>query len=153
MGTEIERKYLVKGDAWRAVSPVHTLQGYLNLDKERTVRVRIQDEKEGFLTIKGVTVGTKRLEYEYSIPAEHARAMLELCEGQLIEKNRYVIDANGLKWEVDEFLGDNTGLVVAEVELESEDVVVHKADWVGDEVSKDPRYFNSNLVAQPFNTW
>jgi CYTH domain-containing protein len=152
MGTEIERKYRVVGDAWRQAEFVHFCQGYLNRYKERTVRVRLKGE-EGWLTIKGLTVGATKPDFEYPIPADDARSMLSMCDGPLIEKNRYDIVVNGLKWEVDEFLGDNAGLVVAEVELTSEDEDVQKPDWVGDEVTSDPRYFNSNLSVCPYSTW
>jgi len=153
MGKEIERKYLVAGDAWRAGAE-GTLyrQGYLNSMKERVVRVRTMGDAAA-LTIKGITTGATRLEFEYAIPLDEAGQLLDLCEQPLIEKTRYRIPHAGLVWEVDEFHGVNAGLVVAECELESEDQVVARPDWVGEEVSGDPRYFNSNLIAQPFTTW
>jgi len=117
------------------------------------VRVRTIDDK-GFLTIKGVTVGAARAEYEYEIPAREADEMLtNLCEKPLIEKNRYKIKAGEVTWEVDEFFGDNEGLVVAEVELATEDQTFEKPAWVGAEVTGDPRYFNSNLTKNPFKNW
>jgi adenylate cyclase len=154
MATEIERKFLLNGDAWRALA-AGTLyrQGYLNSAKERTVRIRTVGDK-AFLTIKGITVGNTRAEYEYPIPFDECNAMLDnLAEKPLIEKKRYKIPLGGLTWEVDEFFGDNKGLVVAEVELASEDQKFDKPAWVGDEVSGDPRYFNSNLIKHPYTKW
>ena len=154
MGTEIERKFLLKGDSWRSLSKgTQYRQGYLNSSKERIVRVRTVDDK-GYLTIKGITVGATRVEYEYDIPETDAKAMLDdLCEKPIIEKRRYKIDFGGFVWEVDEFFGDNSGLIVAEVELESEDQRFEKPDWIGDEVTGDPKYFNSNLIINPYIKW
>jgi len=154
MGKEIERKYLVKSSEWKNLAKGTSYrQGYLSTVKERTVRVRTIDDK-GFLTIKGITVGASRAEYEYEIPAADANAMLSnLCEKPLIEKNRYKIAHAGLTWEVDEFFGDNDGLIVAEVELTSEDQKIELPAWVGEEVTSDPRYFNSNLTKNPYKNW
>lgn len=153
MGKEIERKYLVRGDAWKALADgVLFRQGYLNSAKERVVRVRTMGDRAA-LTVKGITVGATRLEFEYDVPFGDAEQLLELCEQPLVEKTRYKIPHGGLLWEIDEFHGANEGLVVAECELESEDQAVDKPDWVGDEVTGDPRYFNSNLIANPFTTW
>jgi len=154
MGTEIERKFLLKGDSWRSLAKgTKYRQGYLNSAKERVVRIRTIDDK-GFLTIKGITTGATRVEYEYDIPEDDATAMLDdLCEQPIIEKNRYKIDNAGFIWEVDEFFGENQGLIVAEVELESEDQPFEKPDWIGDEVTGDPKYFNSNLILNPFTKW
>lgn len=154
MGKEIERKFLVRGDAWRELaSGTVYRQGYLSTAKERTVRVRTIDDK-GFLTIKGITKGVSRAEYEYNIPVSEAKAMLDdLCERPLIEKTRYKIQIEELIWEVDEFHGENNGLILAEVELQSEDQKFTTPDWIDKEVSGDPRYFNSNLIKNPFNTW
>jgi adenylate cyclase len=151
---EIERKFLVKGDAWRALAKGTTYrQGYLNSAKERTVRVRTAEDK-GFLTIKGLTVGATRAEYEYEIPFDEGKAMLDaLAEKPLIEKKRYKFPAGDLMWEIDEFLGDNAGLVVAEVELKSEDQAFERPVWLGDEVTGDPRYYNANLIKKPFTRW
>jgi len=154
MAKEIERKFLVTGDVWRnlAVGTAYR-QGYLSTVKERTVRVRTIDDK-GFLTIKGITVGATRAEYEYEIPAVDANEMLDdLCEQPIIEKKRYKVPLDGFVWEIDEFGGVNEGLLVAEVELESEDQAFPKPDWIGEEVTGDPRYFNSNLIANPYTTW
>ncbi len=152
MAIEIERKFLVVGDAWRAAPAVFYSQGYLNRDKARTVRVRIAGE-EAFLTIKGLSVGVSRAEFEYPIPRWDAQELLALCEQPLVEKNRHKILYQGFVWEVDEFLGENLGLVVAEIELPSEDTVFAKPDWVGAEVTADARYFNSNLSRTPYNRW
>lgn len=154
MGVEIERKFLLTGTAWKQLAPGTSYrQGYLNSTKERTVRVRTIDDK-GFLTIKGISVGATRVEYEYEIPVADAQNLLDdLCEKPIIEKNRYKIAYGGFVWEVDEFFGENEGLVVAEIELESEDQAFEKPEWVGDEVTGDPRYFNSNLINNPFRQW
>jgi len=154
MGTEIERKFLVQDNAWRSLAAgVKYRQGYLNSAKERTVRVRTIDDK-GFLTIKGITTGATRVEYEYEIPAADANAMLnDLCEKPLIEKSRYKIDFKGLFWEVDEFFGENQGLIVAEVELASEDQKFEIPAWIGEEVTGDSKYLNSNLINNPYLKW
>ena len=153
MGKEIERKYLVKGDDWRKLATgVRYRQGYLSTVKERTVRVRTVDAN-GYLTIKGITIGATRKEFEYPIPAADAAVLLELCEQPLVEKVRYKIPFGGLTWEVDEFEGANLGLIVAECELSSEDQRIELPSWIGEEVSGDPRYFNSNLIAHPFTKW
>lgn len=154
MGMEIERKYLMASDGWRGLAEgADYRQGYLSMVKERTVRVRTIADR-GFLTIKGISTGASRREYEYEIPAEEAHEMLdELCERPLIEKRRFEISHAGLIWEIDEFSGDNAGLIIAEVELESEDQLIDIPSWIGEEVTGDPRYFNSSLVANPFSTW
>jgi adenylate cyclase len=154
MAKEIERKFLVKGDAWRALAKGTTYrQGYLNSAKERTVRVRTAEDK-AFLTIKGLTLGATRAEYEYAIPFDEGKAMLDaLAEKPLIEKKRYKIPAGDLTWEIDEFLGDNAGLIVAEVELKSEDQAFDRPAWLGDEVTGDTRYYNANLIKKPFRRW
>ena len=154
MAKEIERKFLVKGDAWkRAAKGIEYRQGYLSSVKERVVRVRTIENK-GFLTIKGVTKGVSRTEFEYEISVADANIMLdEICEKPLIEKKRYKISFGGLVFEVDEFFGENEGLVVAEVELKDEKQKVDLPDWIDAEVSGDPRYFNSNLIRHPFSKW
>ena len=154
MGKEIERKFLVRGDGWRSLAKGTAYrQGYLNSAKERTVRIRKIDDR-AFLTIKGLTVGATRVEYEYEIPVADCDAMLDaLAEKPIIEKKRYKIPLEGLTWEIDEFFGDNTGLIVAEVELESEGQTFRKPEWVGEEVTADPRYFNSNLIKHPYRKW
>lgn len=154
MGQEIERKFLLKNDGWRALaSGTLYRQGYLNSTKERTVRIRTIGE-HAFLTIKGITTGATRAEYEYPIPLEDCNAMLDtLAEKPVIEKKRYKIRQGDLTWEIDEFFGDNAGLIVAEVELQSEGQAFGKPEWLGAEVTADPRYFNSNLVKHPYTKW
>lgn len=154
MGIEIERKFLVNGDAWRSLGQgTRYRQGYLSTVKERTVRVRTIADK-GYLTIKGVNEGIARLEFEYEIPFDDANTLLDdLCERPLIEKDRYKIPCSDHTWEVDEFFGDNTGLIMAEVELESEDQAFETPEWISQEVSDDPRYFNANLIANPYRNW
>jgi adenylate cyclase len=152
MGKEIERKFLVKGFTWREVKGAMIRQGYLNSAKERNVRVRIIEDK-AYLTIKGIAVGASRLEFEYEVPYKDAAELLEICEKPLIEKRRHRVLEGGFIWEVDEFFGENEGLIVAEVELESEDQAFHKPDWVGEEVTGDTRYFNSNLIRNPYTNW
>ena len=153
MGQEIERKFLVTGDGWRSSEAVEYRQGYLSTVKERTVRVRLAGGR-GTMTIKGVSQGATRAEYEYEIPAADAAEMLDrLCQRPLIEKRRTTLVAAGMTWEVDEFFGDNDGLLVAEVELRSEDQAFEHPPWVGDEVTADPRYSNANLVDHPFRDW
>ena len=154
MGTEIERKFLVTGDEWRAMATgVFYSQGYLCLEKERTVRVRIAGDK-AFLTVKGKSSGISRMEYEYPIPLEDARVLLaQLCVQPVIEKKRYRIHYQGFVWEVDEFFGENEGLLVAEIELAAEEQVFEKPSWVGEEVSFDRRYANAGLVKNPYSSW
>jgi len=154
MAKEIERKFLVNGDEWRkgATGSVYH-QGYLCHTPERTVRVRLATGR-GFVTIKGVTKGAVRDEFEYEVPAADAEAMLaHLCEKPLIVKTRYLVKHAGLTWEIDEFHGDNAGLIVAEVELQSADQQIEKPAWIGLEVTDDPRYYNANLVNRPFKAW
>ena len=154
MGVEIEKKFLLAGNDWKELAEGASYrQGYLSSVKERTVRVRTIGDK-GFLTIKGISVGATRLEYEYEIPFDEANELLdELCEKPLIEKNRYKVNIGEHTWEIDEFFGENEGLVVAEIELESEGQSFEKPKWVGEEVTGDPRYFNSNLISNPFKQW
>lgn len=154
MGQEIERKFqVIEDEAWRQVKGTVYRQGYLSTVKERTVRVRTVGDK-GYLTIKGITVGATRLEFEYDIPVDEANELLdELCEKPLIEKRRRIIAFAGLTWEVDEFFGANAGLVLAEVELEDEAQPIEKPRWIGAEVTDDPRYFNANLVNHPYANW
>ena len=152
MPVEIERKFLVTGSGWRNGQVTRICQGYLNREKERTVRVRITGDK-GFLTVKGINSGATRAEYEYEIPVSHAEQLLKICDGPVLEKNRYTVACDNLTWEVDEFLGENEGLVIAEVELKSEDQVFNRPEWIGQEVTTDPRYYNSNLCSYPYRKW
>lgn len=153
MAIEIERKFLVLGETWKASGPGEFIsQGYLNRDPARTVRVRIKGE-QAWLTIKGRSEGVARAEFEYPVPVADARELLALCEGPRVEKIRREIRHAGMLWEVDEFLGDNAGLVVAEIELSDADQAFERPDWLGEEVSQDPRYFNSQLAQRPFKSW
>ena len=154
MAKEIERKFLVKNESFKLFSTgIIYRQGYLSRDKERTVRVRVAGEI-AFITIKGLTNGIERLEFEYPISLADANEMLEtLCLKPLIEKVRYNIMTDGHLWEVDAFIGENEGLTVAEVELKSPDEQVIIPDWIGQEVTGDLMYFNSNLVINPFKNW
>jgi len=154
MGVEIERKFLVDGEAWRTLGAATLLrQGYLSADPARTVRVRIDGER-AFLTIKGKSVGASRGEWEYPIPVADAAQLLDgLCQQPLVEKVRRRIAVGPHTWEVDEFLGANAGLAVAEIELASEDEAFDKPDWIGREVTGDTRYFNSNLIRHPYSQW
>ncbi len=154
MAREIERKFLVIGDDWRGLAPGKDYrQGYLSTVAERTVRVRVAGER-AFLTVKGISVGASRAEFEYGIPVADADEMLDgLCERPIIEKTRYRIPHEGFVWEVDEFAGANAGLIVAEIELASEDQQFPHPSWIGEEVTGDPRYFNANLIAHPFSAW
>ncbi|MGZ5384571.1 MAG: CYTH domain-containing protein, partial [Acidimicrobiia bacterium] len=151
---EIERKFLTRSEEWRGLGEsTDYRQGYLLAGPERTVRVRMAGER-GYLTIKGGVVGATRAEYEYEIPADDARELLdELCLRPLIEKRRTNITHAGFTWEVDEFFGENHGLILVEVELEFEDQPIDLPPWIGEEVTGDPRYFNASLVARPFSTW
>ena len=152
MATEIERKFLVTGNGWQSAAPTYYCQGYLNRDKHRTVRVRVAGE-HGFLTVKGITTGASRAEFEYPIPLDDAKALLALCDGPLVEKLRHLVEHEGLRWEIDAFLGDNAGLVVAEIELESEAQAITLPEWIGAEITGDARYYNSNLAAVPYRAW
>lgn len=154
MGVEIERKFLVLGEEWKSLGEGTLLrQGYLSSQAERVVRVRIEGDR-AVMTIKGKAAGATRGEWEYPLPMEDARVFLDqLCERPIIEKIRYRIVHEGMTWEVDEFMGENAGLVVAEIELESEEQAFTKPEWVGEEVTQDARYFNSNLLRHPYSRW
>jgi adenylate cyclase len=154
MGEEIERKFLVTSDAWRETAEGTTYrQGFLSTEPERTVRVRLAGSR-GTITVKGKNVGARRAEFEYEIPAADAERLLDtLCKRPLIEKVRHTLAVGSHTWEIDVFEGENVGLVVAEIELGSEGEAFDKPEWVGEEVTDDPRYFNSNLVAKPYRTW
>ena len=153
MAKEIERKYLVRGADWKQLaSGTVYRQGYIATVGKQTVRVRIINQ-QGYLTIKGANQGTVRSEFEYPIPLADAQEMLDtLCDRPLIEKIRYKIPQGDLVWEVDEFLGDNTGLIIAEVELTDPKQEVNLPHWIDRQVT-DPKYFNSNLVKHPYKNW
>jgi adenylate cyclase len=153
MALEIERKFLVEKSLWNPnVEGLFIAQGYLNRDPERTVRVRIYGEK-GFLTIKGKSEGASRAEFEYEIPIDEAKALLELCYKPIIEKVRYRVEYEGMIWEVDDFKGENAGLLMAEIELNSEEQPFKLPSWAKEEVTSDNRYFNSFLSMHPFRSW
>ena len=153
---EIERKFLVKGDAYKkeAATKNRIVQGFLNTHPNRTVRVRVKGDL-GFITVKGISneSGTSRFEWEKEINAKEADALLRLCEETIIEKNRYEIPFGDYIFEVDEFLGANTGLVIAEIELQDENAVFERPEWLGKEVTGDLKYYNSVLSKQPFKSW
>lgn len=155
MPQEIERKFLVKGDfKAEAFQATRITQGYLSSVPERTVRIRVKGD-QGFITIKGKgnASGVSRYEWEKEIPAEEARELLQLCEPGVIDKTRYLIRHNSHLFEVDEFHGDNAGLVVAEIELKAEDENFTRPDWLGEEVTGNPRYYNAMLSRDPFTLW
>ena len=153
MPLEIERKFLVKGRPWEDMGVgTRIWQGYLAQAEESVVRVRASGE-QAWLTVKGPTRGLSRLEFEYEIPLEDAKTLLELCGEGLIEKTRYRMDARGVVFEVDVFEGANAGLVVAEVELNHEEEDFFRPEWLGEEVSHDPRYRNSELSSRPYSSW
>tara|TARA_R110002124_G_scaffold63350_48_gene173624 strand:- start:25190 stop:25675 length:486 start_codon:yes stop_codon:yes gene_type:complete len=151
MGIEIERKFLVVGESWRDHVTRHSAlrQGYLSTNAKVTVRVRIVDEANAVLTLKGPTSGISRAEFEYTIPLEEGRALLDLARPNVVEKRRHIVPHAGLTWEVDVFEGSHAGLVMAEVELTSADQVVTLPDWAGQEVSHDDRYANASLSRSP----
>lgn len=154
MAIEIERKFLVKNDTYKeGIIPKYFRQGYLCVDEERVVRVRVADER-AFITIKGKNNGISRIEYEYEIPKDEAVEMLDkLALPGVIEKYRYCVSFASKLWEVDEFLGNNAGLVLAEIELKNADESFEIPDWLAEEVSHDARYYNSNLSKKPYNQW
>lgn len=161
MGIEIERKFLLVDDTWRAeVSRVDRMaQGYLNDAsavregrQNTSVRVRVVGET-AHLNIKSRELGAKRQEFEYPLPLADAEALLALCVGGLIDKHRHIVERAGHTWEIDEFLGENAGLVVAEIELSHVDEVFHRPDWLGLEVTDQARYYNLNLGERPWSTW
>ncbi|MGS0679892.1 CYTH domain-containing protein [Shewanella sp. 0m-8] len=156
MAQEIERKYLVNSDEFKqqTARSVRITQGYLSSVPERTVRVRVKGDK-GFLTIKGIgnESGASRYEWENEIPLQEAKELLEICEPGVIDKTRYLVEHGNHIFEVDEFYQSNQGLTVAEVELTEESETVNKPSWLGEEVTGDPRYYNSMLMKQPYTTW
>ncbi len=150
---EIERKFLVKEENWKPQGDgLKIIQGYLSVEPERTVRVRVAGER-AFLTIKGKTVGIKRIEMEYEIPKSEGEILLKMCLDFLVEKRRYKEKNGNLVWEIDVFEGKNKGLILAEVELKREDQEIQIPDWVKKEVSGDKRYYNSYLVVNPYSEW
>ena len=154
MGIEIERKFLITGNDWRkGAQSSKYRQGYIFAEKKGVVRVRTIDQK-GYLTIKSAPVGLKRQEYEYEIPLADANAMLDnLCENYIVEKKRYKIKFADHVWEIDEFTGRNEGLLLAEIELSDENESFERPPWIGEEISQDSKYHNSNLSKKPFCNW
>ncbi len=155
MGIEIERKFLLKNDSWKqdVSSSAVIKQGYLAGSDKSSVRIRIEGDKAN-INIKSMTLAITRQEYEYSIPLDDAEKLLQdLCEQPQIEKTRYIVEHKEHKWEIDVFSGDNEGLVVAEIELQSEDETFSVPEWIGDEVSDQVKYYNVNLIKYPFSSW
>jgi adenylate cyclase len=154
MGVEIERKYLVSNDGYKSgyTRKSEYRQGYLSTDKERVVRIR-SINGQGFITIKGKNKGCIRSEFEYEIPSDDTDKLLDMCLPPLIEKTRYLYPFDGHIWEIDEFHGANEGLIVAEIELKSEDESYRLPPFIGKEVTDDTRYYNSNLIAHPYREW
>ncbi len=155
MATEIERKFLVVNDAWRAYVKkyVRQIQGYFTTNKSCSIRVRVSGDHAS-LNIKSATLGITRTEYDYPLPLQDAMEMLDhLCNKPLIEKTRYYVEHGGHIWEIDVFEGDNAGLIVAEVELNSTDETIDLPEWAGLDVSDDPRYYNVCLVTHPYKDW
>lgn len=156
MALEIERKFLVACDAYKteAISEKRIVQGFLNTHPERTVRIRIHGER-GYITVKGKSnkTGTTRFEWEKEIEMQEARSLLKLCEEGVIDKVRYEVRVENHIFEVDEFFGNNKGLVIAEIELKSENETFVKPPWLGKEVTGEVKYYNSNLSKNPFNNW
>lgn len=156
MGVEIERKFLVANDAWREGAErafAYYRQGYLAYGEKAVVRVRIGGDDEAWICVKERRIGVSRGEYEYPIPANDARQLLGLAAGTVIEKRRHLVPHAEHRWEVDEFLGANAGLVLAEIELASEDEAFERPSWLGEEVSADPRYYNAALALNPWREW
>lgn len=155
MAIEIEHKFLLAGDSWRSQIgySVNYRQGYLSSQANTSIRVRISDER-AWLNIKSAVIGTHRHEYEYEIPLSDADEILtDLCRKPLIEKIRHFVDHEGHTWEIDEFFGDNQGLIVAEIELEAIGQDFSKPSWLGREVTEDVRYYNNNLAVNPYRLW
>ena len=155
MATEIERKFLLRDDSWRAEvdSSVTIRQGYLAGSEKSSIRIRVAGDKAN-INIKSATLDVTRKEYEYEVPLAEANEILDtLCEGPLIEKTRYHVHHGAHVWEIDEFIGDNQGLLVAEIELGDADENFERPDWLGEEVSDDHRYYNVCLVTHPYKDW
>lgn len=155
MPIEIERKFLLRNNDWRneVVRSSRIRQGYLGQIDKASVRIRVEGESAN-INVKSATLGMRRMEYEYAIPLDEAEEMLEqLCNTPQVDKTRFIVEHEKHLWEIDEFYGDNEGLLVAEVELDSEDEAFDKPQWLGEEVTADPRYYNVNLIKHPFKAW
>jgi adenylate cyclase len=155
MAYEIERKFLIKDQSWRASAgrPVSIRQVYLARTGSMSLRVRIKDNRSATLTIKSAAAEIRRLEFEYEIPLSDAEALFDLREGEPVAKLRFELPAQGSVWEIDVFEGENQGLVIAEIELPDENVLFEKPSWLGQEITADPRYSNAALAAKPFGKW
>jgi adenylate cyclase len=155
MSFEIERKFLVRGNDWRALVSSQTTirQAYLASGTKSSTRIRIRGDGTATLTIKSRPADLRRMELEYSIPVLQAEALMQLREGSIIEKTRHVVPHGSLAWEIDVFAGDNLGLIIAEIELKDVDQPVDVPSWIGREVTAQPQYYNSYLVQQPFSAW
>lgn len=153
MAKEIERKFLVDKNIWNNVGkPFEMIQAYLMIEGDKVIRVRIKEDK-AYITIKGNLQGITRDEFEYEIPVDDAKKIMQMRIGAIIAKTRYISEIGGKIWEVDVFKGENEGLIVAEIELESEDEEFKRPEWILDEVSTDVRYYNFNLTKNPFSRW
>ena len=155
MPIEIERKFLLKDESWRklVIKSKNITQGYLANTGRSSIRIRLSDDHAS-LNIKSMTIGVTRTEFDYPVPAEEAKILLqELCTGPLIEKTRHYIEYRGHTWEIDEFSGENAGLIVAEIELDDQNEGFAVPDWLGNEVSHDPRYYNICLTEHPYSAW
>jgi len=155
MAIEIERKFLLANDDWRALvsKSIHYRQGYLNSDANSSVRIRVSDDTAK-INIKSATIGSARQEYEYDIPATDAHELLStLCHKPLVEKVRHLVIIKQHTWEIDEFAGENKGLIVAEIELSAVDELFDQPSWIGQEVTEDVRYYNNQLAKKPYTTW
>lgn len=156
MGVEIEKKFLVKKDLWNKANKgtgILYRQGYMLRQEDKTIRVRLIEGDQGYITIKGKVKGLSRPEYEYAIPEEDAGELLKSFCDNIVSKKRYKIEVEGKLWEVDEFLEDNEGLIIAELELKRETEAFHTPEWIDTEVTGDPRYYNSELSVYPFKNW
>lgn len=155
MPIEIERKFLLVNDSWRdEVKYNHRIrQGYMGEIDKASVRIRVQGDKAN-INIKSATLSMRRMEYEYTIPLDEAEEMLDqLCKQPQVDKTRFIVEQGKHKWEIDEFYGDNEGLIVAEIELSDEEEAFEKPHWIGEEVTEDPRYYNVNLIKHPYKNW
>ena len=154
MNNEIERKFLLKNSDWKKIADagICIKQGYLNSSTRLTTRIRTKGN-QGFITIKGKTIGISRAEFEYEIPFEDALNLLKLCQNSIIEKTRFEVKIENQSWEIDVFEGENQGLIVAEIELNSETESFEKPEWLGEEVSFENKYFNACLAEKPFKNW
>jgi len=155
MPIEIERKFLLANNNWREqVTGSHRIrQGYMGEIDKASVRIRVQGKKAN-INIKSATLSMRRMEYEYEIPLDEALEMLDqLCKQPQVDKTRYIVEQGKFKWEIDEFYAENEGLLVAEIELDDENEVFEKPEWLGDEVTEDPRYYNVNLIEHPYKHW